>query len=173
MTKPKSHASAMKSGLNCRWIWTGVWDGGYGSRCYALQKPNTRLKFPPIHSCPPPRGRESGKPIFALPFPLPHNFPPSSGKHVSPHLSATEAASTSSAHATAASENESMDGQLIPECPVCLHELLEPRVLHCGHNLCHDCTSDCQKTKMAGKKRVISLECPLCKRTTELRGGNK
>ncbi len=66
------------------------------------------------------------------------------------------------------------------ECPVCLDELIEPKQLHCGHNLCPNCINNdnvntaintsTTTTDMQGNSVSVKITCPLCKRVTESSG---
>ena len=57
--------------------------------------------------------------------------------------------------------------QLI-ECPVCLNELQDPRMLSCRHNLCYKCVKDYTEKNQYDKK----LPCPVCRDVTTLCEGS-
>ena len=58
--------------------------------------------------------------------------------------------------------------QRLIECPVCLNELQDPRLLTCRHTLCYTCLKD-YKVK---NEYVNELPCPVCRQVTTLyRGG--
>jgi len=46
------------------------------------------------------------------------------------------------------------------ECPICLEEMEEPHLLHCGHNLCAVCAP---KTQSVGRGSTVVATCPLCR----------
>ena len=56
--------------------------------------------------------------------------------------------------------------QLI-ECPVCLNELQDPRLLSCRHALCHMCLKDYKDKNKYNK----NLPCPVCRELTTLYEG--
>ena len=56
--------------------------------------------------------------------------------------------------------------QLI-ECPVCLNELQDPRMLSCRHALCYTCVNDYTKKNKYEKE----LPCPVCREVTSLYEG--
>ena len=45
----------------------------------------------------------------------------------------------SSAQVAASSSNDGHEGDLIPECVVCLTDMVEPKTLLCGHSVCGLC----------------------------------
>ena len=47
----------------------------------------------------------------------------------------------------------------ITECPVCLDEYQEPKVLPCSHTLCKFCLETLPKSNKKGK---LQLCCPIC-----------
>eukprot|EP00026_Physarum_polycephalum_P007991 Phypoly_transcript_08064.p1 GENE.Phypoly_transcript_08064~~Phypoly_transcript_08064.p1 ORF type:complete len:296 (+),score=32.24 Phypoly_transcript_08064:35-889(+) len=51
-----------------------------------------------------------------------------------------------------------MDKELIPSCPVCIDGFDDPRILQCGHSICHQCA-----TKIPLQKGLVI--CPLCKQS--------
>ena len=57
--------------------------------------------------------------------------------------------------------------QLI-ECPICLNELEEPRLLSCRHTLCYKCANDYNKKCGFDSQ----LPCPLCRQVTHLYQGS-
>ena len=56
--------------------------------------------------------------------------------------------------------------QLI-ECPVCLNELKDPRMLSCRHTLCYKCVKDYTEKNKYDKE----LPCPVCREVTTLFAG--
>ena len=56
--------------------------------------------------------------------------------------------------------------QLI-ECPVCLNELQDPRMLSCRHTLCYKCVKDYTEKNQYDKE----LPCPVCREVTTLYEG--
>lgn len=52
------------------------------------------------------------------------------------------------------------------ECPVCHEELSEPKVLHCGHNLCAQCEAKLTKKL---QEKASTITCPLCNQVTTKR----
>ena len=56
--------------------------------------------------------------------------------------------------------------QLI-ECPVCLNELQDPRMLSCRHALCYTCVKDYTEKNKYNKE----LPCPVCREVTTLHEG--
>ena len=56
--------------------------------------------------------------------------------------------------------------QLI-ECPVCLNELQDPRMLSCRHALCYTCVKDYTEKNKYDKE----LPCPVCREVTSLYEG--
>ena len=57
--------------------------------------------------------------------------------------------------------------QRLIECPVCLNELQDPRLLKCRHALCYTCLKD-YKVK---NEYVKELPCPVCREVTALYKG--
>ena len=53
------------------------------------------------------------------------------------------------------------------ECPVCLNELQDPRLLSCRHTLCYTCVKDYTKKGNYGNQ----LPCPVCREVTDLHQG--
>ena len=53
------------------------------------------------------------------------------------------------------------------ECPVCLNELQDPRLLKCRHTLCYTCLKD----YTVKNKYVNELPCPVCREVTTLHEG--
>ena len=49
----------------------------------------------------------------------------------------------------------------LTECPVCLDEYKDPKLLPCNHTLCLNCLENLQRTKQKGKKGS-HLKCPIC-----------
>lgn len=54
-----------------------------------------------------------------------------------------------------------------------MEKMGEPKVLHCGHNLCSTCVTGGQEVwVMVGAEQWSSIECPLCRQVTQRRGGS-
>ena len=57
--------------------------------------------------------------------------------------------------------------QRLIECPVCLNELQDPRLLTCRHTLCYTCLKD----YTVKNEYVNELPCPVCRQVTTLYKG--
>ena len=72
---------------------------------------------------------------------------------------------------TMAAASEMSDGQQrlqkLIECPMCLNELRDPRLLSCRHIYCYKCLTDYNKKRNHGN----SLSCPQCREVTPLYKG--
>ena len=67
-------------------------------------------------------------------------------------------------------EEEPEKDTITLECPICMEEMVEPKVLHCGHNLCAECPETMWKRSgRAGPRSMWELACPLCKRVTAVK----
>jgi RING-type zinc-finger len=52
------------------------------------------------------------------------------------------------------------------ECPICLEEMAEPKMLHCGHSLCADCAT--KTGKQAGLLAPTIYTCAVCMQDTKI-----
>ena len=50
------------------------------------------------------------------------------------------------------------------ECPVCFGTLSNPRMMVCGHTLCHGCVL----RLVEGHKKKKSVKCPTCRKVTKI-----
>ncbi len=55
------------------------------------------------------------------------------------------------------------------ECPICLGVMEEPKLLHCGHNLCQECAAKTGKVLKERNAHIFSVPCPLCQKTTSVK----
>lgn len=71
------------------------------------------------------------------------------------------------------------DDDFTHECIICFMEMTDPKLLHCGHNLCLPCVTRLpahqqqqasipSTTPVFFAKVKVKISCPLCQRVTEV-----
>ena len=87
--------------------------------------------------------------------------------------------STAARHAASVSVKQERGLETATICPVCFEELVEPKLLHCAHNICAKCEEQLaeedpkRKRTRAGSvlQPKLQIMCPICTQVTVVKEG--